>query len=128
MPYPAVRPTQRQYFPGDFPVRKYNSQNGAEVRLLYGSKRYNLKLSLSYTNVSDTIAAEFLTHFDETIGTFSTFAIGSEARVALFAGWTGTAGALDPPAGVDWRYEQAPQVVAVRPGISTVTVSVVGVI
>jgi len=128
MPYPVVRPSTRAYNSGDYPVRKYNAQNGAEVRLLYGSKRTNLKLQLSYENVADTVAAEFLAHFDETTGTFRTFQFSPDARVALFAGWTGTAGALDPPQGVDWRYEQAPQVQAVRPGISTITVSLVGVI
>ena len=49
-------------------MRTYNAQNGAEVRLLYGSKRTNVKLQLSYSNVADTVAADFLTHFDETKG------------------------------------------------------------
>ena len=128
MPYPAQRPSARAYDAGNWPVRTFNSQNGAEVRLLYGSKRTNLKLSLSYTNIPDTVAAEFVSHFNETQGTFKTFQFSPEARVALFAGWKGTAGALDPPQGVDWRYEAAPQLVGVRPGVSTVTVSLIGVI
>ena len=96
-----------------------------EMRLLYGSKRFNLKLSLSYNNVDDTVAAEFLGHFDETMGTYKTFEFSPDARVALFAGWQGTAGALDPPQGVNWRYEKAPQIVAVRPGVSNVSVSLI---
>lgn len=128
MPYPAIRPTGRSYDPGNWPVRTFNSQSGAEVRLLYGSKRYNLKFSLTYTNIPDSEAAQFLAHFEETRGTFSTFAFNSAARVALFSGWNGTAGALDPPLGVDWRYEAAPRIDSVRPGISTVTVSLIGVI
>ena len=128
MPYPAIRPTGRSFDPGNWPVRTYNSQNGAEVRLLYGSKRYNLKLSLTYTNISDTGAAQFLAHYEETTGTFSTFQFEPDARVALFTGWQGDAGALSPPLGVDWRYAEAPKIESVRPGISTVTVSLVGVI
>ena len=123
MPYPAQRPTSRTYDHGNYPVRTYNAQNGAEVRLLYGSKRFNLKLKLAYTNVADTVAAAFLAHFDETKGTYKTFQFEPDARVALFAGWQGSAGALNPPQGVDWRYEKAPQIVAVRPGVSTVNVS-----
>ena len=128
MPYPAVPPSQRSLDMGDYPVRKYNSQSGVEVRLLYGNKRYNLKLGLVYTNIPDAVASEFLLHFDETFGTFSTFVFSPEARVTLFAGWSGDEGALSPPSGVDWRYEQSPQLTAVRPGISNVTVSLVGVI
>ncbi len=128
MPYPAIAPTARQFDPGDYPVRKYNAQNGAEVRILYGNKRFGLRLALSYTNITDPLAEKFLNHYDETTGTFSTFTFSPDARVALFAGWSGNEGALSPPSGVDWRYEKAPQVTAVRPGISTITVSLVGVI
>ena len=128
MPYPTQRPSSRSYDAGNYPVRTYNAQNGAEVRLLYGSKRTNVKLQLSYSNVADTVAADFLTHFDETKGTFNTFKFSSDARAALFAGWSGNAGALNPPQGVDWRYEKAPQIVAVRPGVSTINVSLIGVI
>lgn len=128
MPYPAQRPSSRSYDAGNYPVRTYNAQNGTEVRLLYGSKRTNVKLQLSYVNVADTVAAAFMGHFDETKGTYKTFKFEPDARVALFAGWQGSAGALEPPQGVDWRYEQAPQIVAVRPGVSTVNVSLIGVI
>ena len=48
MAYPDIRPTSRSFDPGNWPVRT-NAQNGAEVRLLYGSQRYN-KLQLSYQN------------------------------------------------------------------------------
>ena len=128
MGFPATPPTARTYDPGNWPVRTFNSQNGAEVRILYGSKRFNVKLALSYNNISDVKAAEFLAHYEETLGTYKTFAFSSNARVALFAGWTGTAGALAPPIGVDWRYEKPPTMVAVRPGVSSITVSLVGVI
>ena len=128
MPYPVVQPAARTYDHGNYPVKTYNAQNGAEVRLLYGSKRYNLQLQLTYNNISDDIAEEFLQHFDETFGTYKTFQFSTEARVALLAGWKGGAAALQPPQGVDWRYAQAPQLVNVRPGISTVNVSLIGVI
>ena len=52
MAYPDIRPTSRSFDPGNWPVRSYNAQNGAEVRLLYGSQRYNLKLQLSYQNIT----------------------------------------------------------------------------
>lgn len=128
MPYPALRPTSRSYDPGNWPIRTYNAQSGVEIRLLYGSKRYNLRLSLTYANIADTKAVEFLTHFDETTGTFSTFTFSTSARIAIYDGWKGSDGALAPPLGVDWRYESAPRVESVRPGISTVTVSLIGVI
>ena len=128
MPYPTIKPTARNYDPGDWPVRTFNAQNGTEIRILYGSKRFNVKLALSYSNISDAKAAEFLEHYEETLGTYKIFVFSPEARVALLAGWTGTAGALAPPIGVDWRYESPPSMVAVRPGVSSISVSLIGVI
>ena len=128
MPYPTLKPAARSYNPGNYAVKTYNSQSGVEVRLLYGSKRYNVQLQLTYNNISDVDAQKFLVHFDETKGTYSTFKFSTESRVALMAGWLGGEGALQPPQGVDWRYAQAPQLVNVRPGISTVNVSLIGVI
>lgn len=128
MAYPELRPTSRNFDPGNWPVKTYNSQNGTEVRLLYGSQRYNLRLQLTYQHVSDTNAELFITHYNDQKGTYNTFSITGNSRTALMAGWDGTTTALSPPAGVDWRYEQPPQIVSVRPGVSTVTVSLVGVI
>ena len=128
MPYPVIQPSTRAYDPGNYPVRTYNSQSGAEVRLLYGSKRTNVRLALTYSNITDASAEEFLTHFDETRGTFQTFSLSPEARVAMLAGWKSSLGALDPPQAVSWRYAQPPQIVNVRPGVSSVTISLIGVI
>tara|TARA_Y100000004_G_scaffold3451_1_gene4069 strand:- start:3 stop:383 length:381 start_codon:yes stop_codon:yes gene_type:complete len=126
MAFPNLVPTSRSFESGDYPVKTFKAQNGAEVRILYGSNRTNMKLSLTYSNITDDNAALFLNHFDlETSGTFSTFDIADNTR----GGWTALEkhlGAVD--AGNRWRYEQAPQQVQVRPGISTVTVNLIGVL
>ena len=128
MPFPALRPSSRSYDLGDWPVRTYKAQSGAEIRLLFGNKRSNFKLALSYNNVSDSNASEFALHFEETKGTYSVFSLSPSAKTAILAGWNGAPNKIDTPAGVDWRYEKAPQITAVRPGISTVTVNLIGVI
>ena len=119
MAFPSLTPTGRQFTPGNFPSNTYNSQSGAEVRILYGSRRVNAVLSLSYANVTDANAESFLDDFNAQLGTFRTFTLPS----SVFEGWTGTASALDAPSGTKWRYDAEPQVQAVRPGISSVTVS-----
>ena len=60
MAFPSLTPTGRQFTPGDFPNKRFNSQSGAEVRILYGSRRVNATLSLSYANVTDANAESFL--------------------------------------------------------------------
>ena len=123
MPFPALKPTSRDFTPGNWPVKSYKSQSGAEVRILYGDTRTNMELTLGYDNISDAQAQQFLTHYDETKGTYNTFAINSSTK----AGWAGTATAIDSGTINRWRYADPPQVTAVKPGRSSVRVSLLGV-
>jgi len=125
MAFPSLSPTARAFEPGDWPVRTYEALSGAEVRIRYGNKRTGAKLSLSYDNITDTQAQEFLTHYIDTQGTFIAFNVPAAIRT----GWTGASNAFDPGStGALYRYAQAPQVTAVRPGVSTVQVELVGVV
>lgn len=123
MPFPALSPTARDFKPGDWPIKSYNSQSGAEVRILYGDTRTKMELSLSYDNISDAQAEQFLTHYDEVKGSYLTFDLSSTAKT----GWSGTAAAIDAGNINRWRYANSPQVTAVRPGRSSVKVNLVGV-
>ena len=125
MDFPALTPTGRTFESGDFPIKTFKAQNGAETRILYGSNRTNMKLQLTYANITDAQAKEFLTHYDQVRGTFDTFNLGEEAR----AGWAQESSLLGAQAtGNKYRYENSPQLVQVRPGTSTVTVNLIGVL
>lgn len=123
MPFPALAPSARDFKPGDWPIKTYNAQSGAEVRILYGDTRSKMELSLNYDNISDSQAEQFLTHYDEVKGSYSTFDLASAAK----SGWTGSAAAIDAGNINKWRYADAPQITAVRPGRSSVRVNLVGV-
>ena len=124
MAFPSLTPTSRDFSTGDYPVKAFRSQSGAEVRILYGTERIDAKLSLSFRNITDLQAQGFVSHFDETRGTYETFSLPN----AVFSGWEGAAGVLDAPTNASWRYESAPRVASVMPGRSTVTVDLVAVI
>lgn len=124
MAFPTLKPTGREFNPGNWPIKTFNAQSGAEVRILYGNRRINATLSLNYDNISDSSAQLFLTDYNDQIGTLRTFTLPSDVR----AGWAGTATAIDAPPSALWRYESAPVVQAVRPGRSSVTVNLVAVI
>ena len=126
MAFPDLVPTSRSFDAGDYPIKTFKSQNGKEHRILYGSNRTNMKLSLSYANITDANAELFLDHYDEVQGTFGTFGIGRDAGKGGWEGNEDAIGASDH--GNSYRYESAPQLVQVRPGISTVTVNLIGVL
>jgi len=120
-------PSSRQFNPGDWPVKSFKALDGAEVRILYGSKRTGMTLQLSYDNIRDQDAERFLDHYNDRKGTFLTFHFPT-MQPAAKKGWVGNVDALGAGAwGNAWRYAEAPAVTNVRPGRSSVTVNLIGV-
>jgi hypothetical protein len=128
MTLPLLTPSSRQFDPGNWPVRTYNSQNGSEIRLLYGSQRFNLTLNLTYNNIADSDAELFLDDYISKNGTYKAFTLTTAEANALFNGWAGAPTALREPAGVEWRYDEPPKIESVIPGVSTVQIVLRGVI
>lgn len=124
MAYPTLKPTGRNFDPGSYPVKTFKAQSGAEARILYGSKRVDQSLSLSYDNITDSQAEQFVTHFDEVRGTYETFTLPSEVRT----GWAASTATLDAVSGGAWRYDAPPTITSVKPGISSVQVKLAGVL
>ena len=122
MAYPTLAPTGRSFSPGDYPIKTYQSQSGVETRILYGSKRTNMTLELSYDNITDADAQSFADHYDETKGSYLTFAIADAVR----SGWTGAPTTIDVVSGAAWRYDGPPAITAIKPGVSTVQVRLRG--
>ena len=126
VPFPDLIPTSRTFEAGDYPVKAFKAQNGAEHRILYGSTRTNMKLSLTFANITDADAELILDHYDSIQGTFGTLIVTPSSGKG---GWQGNQDAIGAgDHGNSYRYESAPQMTQVRPGISTVTVNLIGVI
>jgi hypothetical protein len=123
MPYPTLRPSDRNYTPGDWGIKKFNAASGAEIRLRYGDKRFGAKFALQYKNVPDANAALFLEHYNETLGTYRKFTLPTQ----VLAGWNGT-NYIPNTSEMQFRYEGPPEVQSVRPGVSTVSVTLLGVV
>lgn len=129
MTFPQHVPTARSFEPGSWPVKTYRSQNGSEVRILYGDRETEAKMSLTYSNVADSVADDFLLHYRSVKGTFQLFDLGgSNGDYGAKRGWQGDPGALAAPYAAKWRYEGPPKVASVRPGVSTVQVDLIAVI
>ena len=130
MAFPSLAPSSRNFSPGDYPIKTFKAQSGAETRVLYGSKRTGMKLDLTYKNISDANAELFLDHFDAMKGTYTTFdiviaGVSPDAK----SGWEGNADAIGAgDSGNAYRYSGPPRVTQVKPGISNVQVNLVGVL
>ncbi len=130
MDFPPLKPTARTFDPGTYPVKTFKAQNGSETRILYGSSRTDMKLSLTYANISDVSAEEFVKHYDDRQGSFKTFSANSAGK-DIVDGWEGTATSTikkNPDNTAKYRYESAPVITQVAAGVSTVTVALIGVV
>ena len=134
MAFPSIAPSSRNFNPGDFPVKTYRAQSGAETRVLMGSKRTGMTLGLTYRHITDAEAEQFLDHFHDMKGTYKTFdVVIAGVSPDVKSGWKGNPDALgaqgvDNALGNEYRYASPPKLTQVRPGISNVQVNLVGVL
>lgn len=126
--FPTLVPNSRSFDPGDWPVKRYTAENGAEIRILRGSNRVNATLELGYDNIPDDEARKFLQHYRENQGTFGTWRFVGDAT-APFKGFDATTTGLEAePWGLAWRYDAPPQLTQVKKGRSNVRITLKAVI
>ena len=123
MAFPTLAPSARNYVPGDWAQQKYRSMSGSETRIRYGDKRTDATLSLQYQNIPDADAELFLVDYNANYGTYKSFTLPPE----VLTGWAG-ANYVPNTSAMKFRYGGPPQLQAVRPGLSSVSVELVGVI
>ena len=127
MAFPTLTPSSRSYTGGDWPVAKFQSQNGSEARILYGNRRVGHTLSLEYKNITDTEAELFFTDYKAQKGTYSTFALPQSIPTNAGKGWEGGTTFFNAGSGAKWRYAEPPQLTSVYPGVSSVRIKLVAV-
>ena len=125
--FPTLVPSSRQFTQGDWPIARYTSQNGSEVRILYGDREVGQSLSLGYENITDAEAETFITHYQAMQGTFTTFALPQPITDNAGAGWSGTATVFNAGQGSQYRYAGPPVLTSVYPGVSSITIKLITV-
>lgn len=123
MSLPDITPTSRSLNLGPWPLKTFRLNNGAEIRRLYGNRRNNLELELTYENLPDNVANQFRERYDDTKGGFDTFRLPGNT----FAGWTSDTNTYIGPTANVWRYKEPPTITNVKRGVSTVQVVLISV-
>jgi hypothetical protein len=127
-PFDLYKPTTRQFTTGSFPIKTFQAQNGAEIRMLYGNQLTGKKMNLTYVNVTDSVAYHFMQHYIAMKGSYKTFQLDDQGRDGVFSGWKGENAGLQAWAwDMAWRYAEEPQVQSVFINRSTVTISLIAV-
>lgn len=129
--FPNIPPSSRTFDMGDWPVKTFKAQNGAEIRVLYGSRRTNMVMNLEYRNINNTDAASLLQHYIDNTGTLNTFKLGPDEASGAKAGWNASDAIIGAgSAGNAWRYAEPPSVQTVKGGSNsyhTVSIKLIAV-
>ena len=122
--FPNIKPASRSYTPGSYPQVEFVAQNGAKSVLRYGNKPVDAKLTLGFTNITDSQANEILNLYDEVNSDYdyiqfsttnSLTGIGNQALRREFAGKDSSNNTL-----LRYRFDGPPTVTSVRPNRSNV--------
>lgn len=133
MPVLTVKraPTSRSFRAGKWPITTATSQSGVRSKRLWGNLASGGSLSLTYANIPDDVAEDFIDSWQQTKGGLNyletTNGNGIQSADPMFEGMSADMKAeiLSATTGTQWTYAQAPVVENVAPGISTVKVELI---
>ena len=123
---PDIAPSSRSFTAGEYPQTVFAAQNGAKSIIRYGNKSVNAKLTLSFTNVSDSVAVGILGNYNNVNSDWDYVTYdqshglqGIENELLIAQVQSGSS------SGLKWRFSAPPSVTSVQPGINNVTCSFV---
>lgn len=124
-------PTSRSFRAGKWPITTATSQSGVRSKRLWGNLASGGSLSLTYANIPDDVAEDFIDSWQQTKGGLNyletTNGNGIQSTDPMFEGMSADMKAeiLSATTGTQWTYAQEPIVESVAPGISTVKVELI---
>ena len=129
-PFPPIKPSSRTYSPGRYPQTEFVAQNGAKTILRYGDKQVDAKLTLNFTNISDSQAFAILENYRlvNSVHDYVTFnqasglaGIGGDGHTMPDGSLGNLAAYVDAvPLGLRYRYDGPPTITSVKPNRSNV--------
>ena len=118
---PALTPTAMDFTAPEFPVKSSTSISGVVTRRIFGNRGSRSTLQLSFDNIADSSAAQFLNAWNASRGQLdavtvpSTVFYGASAALVSYVSDGGDS--------LTWHFAAPPQVQRVKPGISSVRIS-----
>ena len=121
--FPNIKPSSRSYTPGTYPQVEFVAQNGAKTVLRYGNKKVDAKLSLGFTNITDSQASEILNLYEEVNSDYDYISFTSANALAGINSSSLVNNMAEKDSNgvkLRYRFDGPPNVSSVRPGRSNV--------
>jgi hypothetical protein len=125
---PNITPSSRVFTAPIWPVSGNKSQSGVTFYRLWGSIPNSATLTLSYNNILDTIAAEFLTAYNSAKGPITVVNLRPNAFAGLSQALINQYDLGSSNSGIKWyfRSDSPPRISSIQPGISNVDITLIG--
>ena len=127
--FPTIKPSSRTFTAGRYPQTEFVAQNGAKTVLRYGNKKVDAKLTLGFTNITDSEVNEILNTYEEVNSDYDYLEFhGGDALAGITLFNTTDSILFDKVRASDgrgrlllrYRFEGPPTVTSVRPNRSNV--------
>lgn len=114
--FPPLRPISRSYDPGQFPLKRFNSMNGAGVTRLYGNVPFDATLRLQFI-VNDQQLESITTCYQAARGGYNDLVLPDDVFSGMNKDYF--------PSHLQWRWAETPAVESIQGDLSQVTVSLI---
>lgn len=118
--FPEVTPSSMDFTAPEFPIKTNTSLSGVVSRRAFGNRGSKAVLSLSFDNLPDATAVEFLNSWKLAKGQLESLSLpsivfnGASSELSSYLSSGGDA--------LTWHFSEPPQLQRVKPGISSVRV------
>jgi len=122
--FPSFAPTSRSFTPGTYPQRSYRSLSGVVTKRTFGNAPSQSALEMNFDNVADSTATAIINHYRSQTAINKRFQLSAITMGGMDSGLVNIAdGTID---NLRFEYKEPPSVQSVRPGRSSISVSLIG--
>lgn len=132
--FPDLKPSARSFKPGSYPIEEFQGQNGAVTAVIFGNRKADSELTMTFQNITDEEAFDIFENHQEVNGgldddgewNYIQFPNTDTGAMAGIQDQSMRAVTAETRLNRRYRYAEPPQFVSTFPGRCTVTVKLRG--
>jgi len=121
--FPSYIPTRRNFTPGIFPQKTFRTLGGTVAKRTFGNVAYGAKLELEFTNITDDKVQEIIAHYQFQTQRTQRFQLPDSVVAGMNNALATSVKAVST---LRWEYESPPAIESIFPGISVVSLTLIG--
>jgi hypothetical protein len=121
--FPSYIPARRNFTPGIFPQKIFRTLGGIIAKRTFGNVAYGAKLELEFTNIADDKVQAIIAHYQFQTQRNQRFQLPDTVVAGMNASLASSVKAVST---LRWEYESPPAIESIFPGISVVSLTLIG--